>query len=103
MRLFAIILSIYITALTAIPCFDKPQDNSLVKTEIAPLTTGNHQQEVDHCSPFCTCNCCSSPKIQQEIVLDFNCSRIVPFYFAENTPTFVSATVGAIWQPPRIN
>ena len=37
MKIFAYILSIFILVLTAIPCADKPQDNTLQKVELSTL------------------------------------------------------------------
>jgi len=101
MKFFALILSAYIMVLTAIPCMDKPEDLSLITTKISAKTSSSYQQDIDHCSPFCTCNCCSSPKIQQEIAIEFICSRIIHLRFAENSPASVSAPACAVWQPPR--
>jgi hypothetical protein len=102
MKIFACLLSFYILFLTAIPCVDKPEDNSVQKTEISPKTTDSHQQDIDHCSPFCTCNCCSSPKIQQELVITFNSFSILQAsYSVLSSGNFTSSHIAAIWQPPQ--
>ncbi len=103
MRVFACILSFYIMVLTALPCIDKPEDQTMQKTAISAKTSNGFQQDIDLCSPFCTCNCCSSPKIQQEVVTEFSCSRVIPVHYAENSPSFVSAPPAVVWQPPRFN
>lgn len=103
MKLFAFILSFYILVLTAIPCIDKPEDNTLQKTEIAPKTTDNQHQDIDHCSPFCTCNCCSSPKIQQNIAIEFNNYQFLLECFSEYSSILVSYHFASIWQPPQLN
>jgi hypothetical protein len=47
--------------LTTIPCIDVPQDNTMHKIELSKQNQDNrHQDDSDHCSPFCTCNCCQS-------------------------------------------
>lgn len=61
MKILALILSLYVTWLTTIPCIDVPQENSAHKTELSRQNQDNrHQDDVDHCSPFCTCNCCQT-------------------------------------------
>jgi len=61
MRKIAYILSFLVLVLTVIPCIDKPKDNILQKSEISQSTNNNnHQSDADHCSPFCTCQCCQS-------------------------------------------
>ena len=102
MKFIAILLSVYILVLTTIPCVDKPEDTQLPNTVLAAANHSAWDQDIDHCSPFCTCNCCSSPKIQQDIVMDFNSYQ---FFQANSTEYFmVSVTphVAVIWQPPRL-
>jgi hypothetical protein len=103
MKIFACILSFYIVVLTAIPCVDKPEDHTLQKTEISQKTTDSQQQDIDHCSPFCTCNCCSSSKIQQYQVIAFNNFPILTERVYELSSNYVSSHTAAIWQPPRLN
>ncbi|MFN8254180.1 MAG: DUF6660 family protein [Bacteroidales bacterium] len=69
MKIFAFILSAYVLYLTAIPCIDVPFDNSIQKTEISQTTNHeNHQSDTDHCSPFCTCQCCQTNFYISEII-----------------------------------
>jgi len=104
MKYFAFILSFYIVVLTAIPCIDKPEDNTIQKNEISPKPTDSQQQDIDHCSPFCTCSCCSSPKIQQDTEIVFNSFPILLECFSESASNkFVSSLIAAIWQPPQLN
>jgi len=103
MKFFVHILSLYILVLTAIPCIDKPEDHSLQKSVISSKTAESYHHEIDHCSPFCTCNCCSSSKIQQQIVIEFNCAEILLSCFSEKSPSAVSAPPGTVWQPPRLS
>lgn len=103
MKLFVYILSLYILVLTAIPCIDKPDDHSLQKSVISSNTAENHHHEIDHCSPFCTCNCCSSSKIQQQIVIEFNFTEFLLARFSEKSPSSVSVPPDSVWQPPRLS
>jgi hypothetical protein len=60
-RLFAFLLSLYVVALTAVPCCD---DMNVKKVNLVELSQSRNpdsqQNESDHCSPFCACNCCQS-------------------------------------------
>lgn len=102
MKFLAILFSIYILVLTAIPCIDKPDDPTLQKTEVSPQS-GSHHQDIDHCSPFCTCNCCSSPKIQQEVTIDFNSYPVLLGRFAEVSFNMIAFHLADIWQPPQLS
>ena len=100
MRIVAFILSLYVLVLTAIPCVDKPEDTALQKCVLSSKTA-DHQQEIDHCSPFCTCNCCASPKIQQEADVVFTSLEVQYDYFTAATPRLTSSHFTAVWQPPQ--
>jgi hypothetical protein len=104
MKNFAFILSVYIMVLTAIPCVDKPENEPLHKSEITQKSSDNHHHsDSDHCSPFCTCNCCACPVIQQELAINF---ESIPFqletFSSDLTNLFISRPNEAIWQPPKI-
>ena len=58
MRIIAFILSFVVLALTAVPCIDKLEENCLQKQEVSQEASHSHQDGLDHCSPFCTCQCC---------------------------------------------
>lgn len=58
MKFFAIILSIVVLWLTLMPCIDTPEQNCANKTEMAQQHS--HSEDIDLCSPFCTCHCCQS-------------------------------------------
>ena len=92
MRFFACILSIYVVILTAVPCVDKLTDNHMPQTEIGGKTnTGHQHHDGDQCSPFCTCNCCATPVIQQESIIQFNSTTLFQEYtLAEYISVFTS-------------
>lgn len=60
MRYFAFILSLYITALSLVPCTDgMPQNFNQSDIEITTTEHDhNHSDLQDDCTPFCTCACC---------------------------------------------
>jgi len=88
-----------ILTLTAIPCIDEPQDNTLQKVELSG-TTNNLPGDTDQCSPFCTCQCCQT---------NFCISKITPFYaivelevrYNEYSPAFQSLDLFDFYIPPK--
>jgi hypothetical protein len=60
MRIVALILSFIVLALTAVPCIDKHEDDCLQKQEISKDVNHSQHDGLDHCSPFCTCQCCQA-------------------------------------------
>jgi hypothetical protein len=103
MKLFAYIFSFYILLLTAIPCVDHPEDQSVKKSEIAQSSAENHQNHSDQCSPFCTCDCCVSPVIHQDSIARIDNFSILPGSFSpEYSSVVFSCPLSSIWQPPQI-
>jgi len=101
MKLFAIILSVYVIALTAMPCFDvHSADTNSFSIEISQQ--GNNQfNDVDLCSPFCYCNCCqvlSSPNIIDNLKSTLISSE---FIFRIVEQIYPNPTV-SFWRPPKI-
>ena len=106
MKLFSIIISIYIIALSCLPCADM-EVNSLAHTTTkftANHEDHSHDKENDLCSPFCICSCCGS-----QVVSLFHIDAInFPILFKgikTQLPTyksvFASNFYGSIWQPPQ--
>jgi len=85
-----------------LPCIDQPLQSHTAKTELGE-TTHHHHHDGDDCSPFCTCNCCATPVIQQEIFIHFGNFTLLQEY---DLPEYVSAVtsdyLSAIWQPPQV-
>ena len=102
MKIIAIILSVYILVLTAVPCIDVPQDNTLHKTELSTKTSDNHQSNTNNCSPFWPCNSCVAPVVSKVCSLSFNCFSYSQTYFAEYQSGHITNLSLAIWQPPKI-
>lgn len=103
MKLFACILSFYILVLTAVPCIDVLQDNTLQKVELSDSTTGHHHNNTDHCSPFCACNCCVSPILYQDYVNQFNGFSFSQKCLSAYTSAYIYSPYTVIWQPPKIS
>lgn len=103
MKVIAYILSIYVLVLIAIPCADKPDDSLLHKPEITQGSSSGHQQDMDHCSPFCVCSCCASPVVLLFYAFPADNLLSVQLDFPELIPDFHSTTLNSVWQPPRLS
>lgn len=104
MRLFCCILSVYIIALTAIPCIDRTDNDHFPQTEIGGNKDNGHQhQDSDQCSPFCTCNCCATSVIYQDFNVRFDDFSVFEKQAStEYTSAIFSCHLGSVWQPPQI-
>jgi hypothetical protein len=102
-KALAIFLSIYILTLTAIPCMDRPECHEMQESTLEQTSDSEHHCENDHCSPFCTCNCCTSPIVVQLAHLQLSVNTITQKqstpYFLEQTPSMPTS----VWQPPKIS
>ena len=103
MKIFTAILSFYILVLGLIPCSDVPKDNATQNIEISQNTTDSHHSEADHCSAFCTCNCCVSPLIYQAFSIQLKLFSLVEKYYSNHNSDFVSSLYASIWQPPKLS
>jgi hypothetical protein len=103
MRLFTCILSLYILALSVMPCIDVPKDKGFKHSDISQNSNEKSNNENDLCSPFCTCNCCVSPIIYQDYIIQYNTFWLLQEYNSCYTNSFVSSPFAPIWQPPKIS
>lgn len=87
--------------LTAIPCIDVHSDNLLSKVE-TQNTSNNHSDSSDHCSPFCTCDCCVSPIFQHDCNLEFKGLSFEQKHISEYLTSYISSIYSSIWQPPKL-
>ena len=63
----------------------------------------NHQDDADHCSPLCTCSCCSSViEVTMCIyqIKNYSVCHDIQFSFYQQA---VSSFNSSIWQPPKIS
>lgn len=90
MKILTLILSIYVLVLTAIPCVDVPKENSMNKYELTNTSSDQHENDTDHCSPFCTCDCCVSP-ILNNSTIHFTCTPITQKLITEYNSSLVSS------------
>ena len=103
MKIIVFILSLYLTALSAMPCSDGEDLPQGVDKEISHAEKSGH---ADLCSPFCACACCG-----------IHLLNYTPSHLFEAKPqsaatlgktsryksTFISNYQQSIWQPPQLS
>lgn len=99
MKIFSVIMSIYLLGLMFVPCADIHAENDLSNTVIETLDT--HENHVDTCSPFCFCECCQT--VSQPAIYNYFT------YFStliETSTPFIQASEYSVpitlWRPPKI-
>ncbi|MFV8271287.1 DUF6660 family protein [Flavobacterium sp. GT2N3] len=103
-----LILSIYLIALSFLPCADL-EANDLAHTakELSSFNQSHsHNKEKDSCSPFCICNCCGAQISSYFPTTTFNLptvSAIIKLPLPTYKSILTSNFYGSIWQPPQIN
>jgi hypothetical protein len=103
LKLITGILFIYLIVLITTPCVDIHPESNFQHIELSQSTTGGEHHHADLCSPFCTCNCCVSPIIHQDIIMQLNHFLRTQDYNAGYTISFISPPFIAFWQPPKIS
>lgn len=101
MKIFSVILSLYILVLSGIKCHDAPAFNK--HDHSTELAQENEKDHIDTCSPFCTCDCCAAPVIYQQYSINFTCLDLFKKILSEYHSNFVSSHFTSIWQPPKIS
>jgi len=67
-KFLTIILSLYFLALNVVPCSDSAQANDDAQDVSVVDFDGDHDQDLELCSPFCQCHCCHVHTIDFGIV-----------------------------------
>jgi len=100
MKSIAVILSVYVMVLTAMPCTNVHADTNSASLELL-VQNQNHTNIVDLCSPFCFCHCCqtlSFPSYYDGFLSEIKVLTLnIPFKESRFSNHFSS-----IWQPPKI-
>jgi hypothetical protein len=104
MRIILIILAFYTIALSCIPCQDQALEASYSDHLKFDASSDQQSADIDLCSPFCICTCCSAITLQTEIVspplmASFSVFEELSFAYSSNSD---SGDLATIWQPPRI-
>ncbi|NWJ52115.1 MAG: hypothetical protein HXX14_14765 [Bacteroidetes bacterium] len=103
MKIFSILMSIYILFMVSLPCVDDIQGCAKIDHKIeVGQTTHHHNSHGDSCSPFCVCSCCSVTVDMAYYVFEANPLKtiefkVIPFY-QERFSTYFNH----IWQPPKL-
>ena len=103
MKVSVCILSLYLLVLIVIPCVDLPKDNELGHTEFFQNTSESSPDDIDLCSPFCTCNCCVSPVVSQAYFTLVYQFMLLQEYNYDIITADISSPFVNIWQPPKIS
>lgn len=107
MKFVNVILSIVFLILSSMPCADM-EAGSITQLSIEFRTnhdSNSHDNHIDLCSPFCTCNCCNAQVLTYFMVTTIN-FPIVTEIIKTQLPLYKSISYsnfyGSIWQPPQI-
>lgn len=105
MKFVHLILSIYIIALSCLPCTDAENNirNKEISVRVQEKSASNEHHD-DACSPFCICNCCHSSGFYK--TTDYVTSATIEINTEnpkiEYSPVFFSNFSISIWQPPKL-
>ena len=102
-QILTLLLSVYLLALMVLPCNDDHSHTS-VTTEKQIAQADEHHNDIDACSPFCVCACCTTPIMVQQLITFESLPFITP-YNRELNSFYTSVTAsysGSIWQPPQL-
>ncbi|MFC4389669.1 DUF6660 family protein [Flavobacterium quisquiliarum] len=106
MKWIAIIMSIYLMALSNMPCADMEVNSAMHKTaQFASEDNHSHDKDNDLCSPFCACNCCGAQVLSYQTPANFEFPapyNLISIPLPTYQSVFISDFYGSIWQPPQI-
>lgn len=106
MKWITIILSVYLMALSNMPCADMEVNSAAHKTaRFSSEDNHSHDKDNDLCSPFCACNCCGAQVLSYQTTVTFDFSVVNPIISIQlpnYNSVFASSFYGSIWQPPQI-
>ena len=106
MKWIAILMSIYLMALSNMPCADMEVNSAMHKTtEFSSENNHTHDKDNDLCSPFCACNCCGAQVLSYQTAVTFEfpaVSSIISIPLPNYNSVFASNFYESIWQPPQI-
>lgn len=96
--------SIYILILTVMPCVDQPEDPCVQQTSLSQTSDDNQTNDFDQCSPFCSCECCVTPVIQQNQLVKLEYFTVLLNCFSDNYASVAPSGYSiAVWQPPQLS
>lgn len=106
MKFFVYIFSLYILALSVVPCSDTYYGHNGDRAVAAYSQSHGKVDKNDTCTPFCTCSCCCT-SVNPEIEPIQICFEKIPpvsvVKFSLRNINVFSNYHGNIWQPPKMN
>ena len=106
MRIFALITSIYIAALSVVPCTDgMPQSSIHTDIEVSAAEHDHdHSEHQDDCTPFCVCACCGSiVTLPTDKAMLENKIEISTDYLFHYTFDYSFDYSEGVWHPPSLS
>ncbi len=104
MKLFAVILAVYILTLSVIVCNDS-ESHDIANSDIEYALEADHHSdsgETDMCSPFCSCQCCQISIVFFDVeafdISKDNYYKAVYFYQDTDFQVFTHS----LFEPPRV-
>ncbi|WP_374163800.1 DUF6660 family protein [Arcticibacter sp. MXS-1] len=104
MKYICFILVLLITALSVIPCSDKPFSVE-EKLSVTSKTEKADQHQAEHedlCSPFCQCSCCNTSTLVSAPISLAVLLNLVQHKHSGILPEKVLNSAASIWQPPQL-
>ncbi|HSZ71345.1 MAG TPA: DUF6660 family protein [Cytophagaceae bacterium] len=101
MKGFVYIFALYIFGIILAPCQDAYTCEDMTAHEI---THSHEEDDMDTCSPFCICACCSTASVLETDALTFIFPRVI-HQQKNHTPYLASMPLPvyhSIWQPPKL-
>jgi hypothetical protein len=105
MKIFKLILSLYILTLSCFPCGDVKECNDNEELKISAASDHKaHEHVTEACTPFCTCSCCAASTVFQYTAAAVETPKVIfaslkfPNYQVSSRPEISFS----IWQPPKI-
>ncbi|MBW7855551.1 MAG: hypothetical protein OZ913_00705 [Ignavibacteriaceae bacterium] len=106
MKFLISIFCFYFLALTALPCVDNNECGYSDRTQSTPVSSDyvNHEQEAEHCSPFCVCVCCGQTWGFTQLQIDLGSYHPIPTgKISLKSISYLLEIPFSIWQPPKIS
>lgn len=103
MKITGLIMACWLLFLSFVPCGDR-QDCSVAADAVVTAGTDHqqHDQDIEHCTPFCSCACCASSTVSPSpVFFTLNKKGFGKMPYADYHTGMFSNISCSIWQPPR--
>ncbi|MDO7854405.1 DUF6660 family protein [Hymenobacter convexus] len=108
MRLFALLLSLYLTCLSCMPCADEAEvcvAQAQASISATPHSDCGQNGVDDSCSPLCQCHCCAgavlAPSKPVQLAIAAPEQWVSGLYHARLLVAAPTRSTADVWQPPR--